>query len=237
MVLESKLMIFSEFFRRELGDTIYLFSVSVAVWIITGKDKKQCLKHQRTAIGTGRWKKGIPVMAVLASFFVIFYQHPRVSEILSGLSNPIQSVEGGIYDINWFGYRIALLFRGWAEDLSMMKYEHAMFTIEQCPLLCIKYAGGMMTVVFVLVLESLLLYCLILEFRKDGETEDRTLRKVLLAALVIHSILGLFAELFLITSTDVGLLLLRNPGDVIIILYLLQSKRVPIKFQGGNENV
>lgn len=94
-----------------------------------------------------------------------------------------------------------------------------------------------MTVVFVLVLEGLLLYCLILEFRKDGETEDRILRKVLLAALVIHSILGLFAELFLITSTDVGLLLLRNPGDVIIILYLLQSKRVPIKFQGGNENV
>ena len=48
--------------------------------------------------------------------------------------------------------------------------------------------------------------------------------KVLLITVIVRSILGLLADLFVITTPDIGILLLRNPADILLILYLIFGK-------------
>lgn len=38
--------------------------------------------------------------------------------------------------------------------------------------------------------------------------------------VIVRSAVGYFVELFLIVSTDIGVLLLRNPGDILLLWVL-----------------
>lgn len=82
---------------------------------------------------------------------------------------------------------------------------------------------GWGTFLIVLVLELFFLYCFVsIVLRRNAGKNP--LVKVLLTTVIVRSILGLLADLFVITTPDIGILLLRNPADILLILYLIFGK-------------
>lgn len=203
-------MVDYESYRGEPLETFYLFAVSVMI--------------RNMAQGDREHSDRVPVESLLfpaVSFLLVFSQNSRVKEIISSLANPVASVDGNVSGTNWLGYRMALLSGGFRGDFSLMEKPFA-GRVASCPLVWIKYVKGAAVCFFVVALEAFLLYALVsLAKKRRCERGTKPLPLVLVAALLIRSALGLFADMFLITSTDVGVLLLRNPGDILIILYFV----------------
>ena len=75
----------------------------------------------------------------------------------------------------------------------------------------------------------------------------KPLVKILMASVLLYTVLGILADMFLITSADIGMPLLRNPADILLVLYLVFGEyKIPVLLReeyeaesGGNadENV
>lgn len=210
-IIEYK-MAGTEFSRREPVEIIYLFVTGMIAWRIVEK------QHRKFA---AEWKTMVSWIFPLAGFVAVFWNHERLLEIFSGFKNPVSAVySDNPLNVNWIGYRVTLFWDAWAGDFSFIEDNWISMNLYASPLFWIKYMKGWDAFFIVLVLELFLLYCIVSIVLRRNAGENPFV-KVLLTTVIVRSILGLFADLFVITTPDIGILLLRNPADILLILYLV----------------
>lgn len=213
-IIEYK-MAGTEFSRREPVEMIYLFVTGIITWRIVEK-------HHRKS--SAEWKTMASWIFPLAGFVTVFWNHERLLEIFSGFKNPVSAVYAdNPLNVNWIGYRVTLFLDAWAGDFSFIEDNWISMNLYASPLFWIKYMKGWGAFFIVLALELFLLYCIVSVVLRRN-TGENPLVKVLLTTVIVRSILGLFADLFVITTPDIGMLLLRNPADILLILYLIFGK-------------
>ena len=205
------LLVTSEFYRKEPLETFYLILLGLGVWCIM-KDWNVSERKQLTYT--------LPIVLAV----VLFWRHDRIEDILRSLQNPLRTIQSGTFEVNWLGYRLALFAKGWREDFSLMENVFAARVPENCPLVWIRCVGGFPMALLVLMLEIFLMYSLIILVRQtDVQSRRGMLLRVVTMAFLIKTVLGVAAELFLFTSTGVGLPLLRKPEDILWILFVAVS--------------
>ena len=210
-IIEYK-MAGTEFSRREPVEMIYLFVTGMIAWRIVEKH------HRKFA---AEWKTMVSWIFPLAGLVAVFWNHERLLEIFSGLTNPVSAVYAdNPRNVNWIGYRVTLFLDAWAGDFSFIEENWITMNLYSSPLFWIRYMKGWGPFLIVLVLELFLLYCIVSVVLRRNAGENPFV-KVLLITVIVRSILGLLADLFVITTPDIGILLLRNPADILLILYLV----------------
>ena len=213
-IIEYK-MAGTEFSRREPVEMIYLFVTGIITWRIVEKH------HRKSA---AEWKTMASWIFPLAGLVAVFWNHERLLEIFSGLTNPVSAVYAdNPRNVNWIGYRVTLFLDAWAGDFSFIEENWITMNLYSSPLFWIRYMKGWGPFLIVLVLELFLLYCIVSVVLRRNAGENPFV-KVLLITVIVRSILGLLADLFVITTPDIGILLLRNPADILLILYLIFGK-------------
>lgn len=219
--LETKMVSWGTSGRQPM-EMLYLLGMGAVSWKMTETDQRQP--------GSGKTTWAVLILCV-AAFLASLLAGGRTMEILESLKNPVTSVTGSRAEINWLGYRAAVFLGAWRGDLSMMEEIYVSRLSRSCPLAWINYTKGPAAMALVLALELGLLYCVVsLAKQEAGKNPGQALPGILAAALIGRTVLGLAADLFLITWSNMGVLLLNNPGDVIIILYLIAWP-----WEGGRE--
>ena len=200
----------TEFSRREPVEIVYLFITGIFAWRIMEKHYKK---------SGAKWNTSVSWIFPLLGFAAVFWNHKRVLEIFSGLTNPITYVySDSPRNVNWVGYRLTLFLDAWTGDYSFIENNWISTKLYNSPLFWIKYMKGLGLFLTVLVLEVFLLYCII-TIASHSVARGNPLISVLLKAIILRSILGIFADLFVITTPDIGMLLLRNPADILLVLF------------------
>lgn len=209
--LETKMVRWGVLGRDPL-EILYLLGMGAVSWKMTETEEK--------SQDSGKAMAAILFMCGLA-FLAALFASDRVGEILESLKNPITSVTGNKDGINWLGYRKEVFMGAWRGDLSVMEELYMGKLSRGCPLAWISYAKGPVAMLLVLALETGLLYGVVSLAKKEMEEDPwQVLPGILAAALISRAVLGLAADLFLITSSKMGVLLLKNPGDIIAVVYL-----------------
>ncbi|MBQ8231375.1 MAG: hypothetical protein IJZ34_05555 [Lachnospiraceae bacterium] len=184
------------------------------------KKKEQILK---LGIGVGALMLAVIHMIVLPVIVLLslFWQQPRVGEILESLSNPFSSVSGNKWEVNWLGYRLQLLGQGWTGDFSLMG-DHAAYLSADCPLVWLNTSFGFPAVLLVLLLAVCIfrgMYQLVKRKRENGQEYGEL--AILAFALCVRTVLALAANVFLITTSDVGIFMMGNAYDIIPLMFFL----------------
>ena len=219
-IIEYK-MAGTEFSRREPVEMIYLLVTGIITWRIVEKH------HRKSA---AEWKTMASWIFPLAGLVAVFWNHERLLEIFSGLTNPVSAVYAdNPRNVNWIGYRVTLFLDAWAGDFSFIEENWITMNLYSSPLFWIRYMKGWGPFLIVLVLELFLLYCIVSVVLRRNAGENPFV-KVLLITVIVRSILGLLADLFVITTPDIGILLLRNPADILLILYLVFGEFCNVKY-------
>lgn len=219
-IIEEKL-VWSEFYRRNPLELLYLFVTAVISWSLIGgrtialSDKNVYFPGNRE---DEKWRKLLTVIAPVILFIVMFARHRRIYDILISLQRAnVSSVE-----TNWLKYRFALLFRGWNGDFTLLEEPFAGRIPCDCPVFWVNYVKGPFVALVLVGLEMLLICALLALVKQKLETRNnQSLIKILLLSFMIRAAFGLLTELFFIETPDIGALLLRNPGDIITVLYLV----------------
>ena len=231
-------LVMSEFFRRNPVEMIYMLVIGILSWIAAVQGQSDLNKHKYSLIN------GIlPVMSCV----LLFWDHDRILQIIGSLRNPVTSVAtDNLVEINWIGYRISLFSDVWLGNLSFLKNGWISESIYECPLFWIKYQNGWLPALIVIIMELTLLYCIVMIVKIKGAGK-KPLVKILMASVLLYTVLGILADMFLITSADIGMPLLRNPADILLVLYLVFGEyKIPVLLReeyeaesGGNadENV
>lgn len=200
------------FTRREPVETSYLFITGIFAWRIA---KKHIVNSDQ------EWKTAVSWIFPLAGFAAVFWNHERLLQIFSGLTNPVTAIYAdNPLKVNWIGYRLTLFLDAWAGDFSFIEDNWISMNLYSSPLFWIRYMKGWGAFFIVLALELFLLYCIVSIILRRNAGENPLVR-ILLTTVIIRSLLGLFVDLFVITTPDIGMLLLRNPADILLILYLV----------------
>ena len=221
-VLEVKAM---ELFGycNEPVETVYLFTVSAVAWILAKGRKER--KRLRKQVGQKKRDKAIRLgMTLLLPLFLLplfFLRNDRVYEIAGSLQLPFSVTEaGGGHPVNWLGYRWAVFWESLCGNFSFQGY--SVVALRNCPLKCVHYTMGWFWVLLVAGLQACLFYCLMSVSRRQkypGRASQFVL--TVLVSMLIQEVFGLLADVFLISSTGIGLLLMKRPGDIMLVLGLV----------------
>ena len=205
----EKTLIPSEFYRRDSVEMIFMIVIGIVSWLII--EKQHCIE------------KSILELSVFStsSFLITFWNHERILNIISSLINPITSVStDNLHTDNWIGYRMNLAWNAWFGDMSPFLDDTFYFNVDNCSLFWIKYQKGWLPFVIALLAGILLLY-FVARISMSSNIRKNSFAQILLLSIFSHCALGYLAELFLIISTDIGALLLRNPGEILLLWMLL----------------
>lgn len=144
------------------------------------------------------WKSIITVRQLILpgiSMGVLLINHERFMDIIYSLGNPIHSVSGVPAEVNWLGHRITMM----------------------------RYAGLDLHQVMVLLVEAAVLYCLYKMYCQEKTRESQNLwMKIQFCSIFLWTCIGFLAEIFLISSTGIRLLLLGDTQLFIMIVLWLQ---------------
>ena len=226
LIMENFLVIV-DIYKRDPIRMIYLLVTGIsALWLVKQERRRACAGPLSTP-GADVWKyvsKAANVLLSAASAIVLFRQQPRVEEILKSFSRPLSNTTGERWQINWLGYRLALAVQGWKGDFSMMKETFAARIPADCPLAWIHTEYGIAAALIVLVLLAGIFYGMyrLVRMRREERLPAGELM-ILCFALLFRSVLALAANLFLITSSDVCILMMGNSYDAIPLLFVLFS--------------
>lgn len=215
----------SEFFRRDSIEITFMFVVGAVSWVVA--EKQYRMAHSTAAFG----------VCCIFSVLAMFWNHKRILDIVRSLSNPVVSGSTGqLSRENWVGYRLGLALDAWTGDISSYMQEPFYVNVDNCLLFWVKDQLGWLAFVIAVAAGLILLYSLVKLTRGSG-AENNSFRKFLVISLVLRCALGYFAELFLIVSTDLGALLLRNPGEVLLIglLIFLNLEEGNMKEEAGKK--
>lgn len=206
-LIENKL-VFSEFYRRDPVEMFFMIAVGIASWIIIVKQYR--IEKNTLAL----------VICSILCFLATFWNHERISNIISSLINPISSVPiDNLHTDNWMGYRMSLSWNAWFGDMSPFLDDTFYFNVDNCSLFWIKYQKGWLPFIVAFLAGILLLY-FVARISMSSNIRKNSFAQILLVSIFSLCALGYLAELFLITSTDIGALLLRNPGEILLLWML-----------------
>lgn len=228
----------SEFFRRNPVEMIYMLVIGILSWIVAVQSRSDLNKHKYSLID-----RILPVMSCV----FLFWNHDRILQIIGSLRNPFTSVAtDNLVETNWIGYRFSLFSDAWFGNLSFLKMDWILEKLYRCPLFWIRYQKGWIPALIVMIMEFTLLYCIVM-LVKNKDAGKNPLVKILLVSVLLYTVLGILADMFLITSADIGMPILRNPADILLVLYLVFGEyKIPVLLReeyeaesGGNadENV
>lgn len=102
--------------------------------------------------------------------------------------------------------------------------DHAAYISADCPLVWLNASFGFLAVVLVLILTVCIfwgMYQLIKMKRENGQESGEL--AILTFALCIRTVLALAANVFLITTSDVGILMMGNAYDIIPLMFFLTA--------------
>lgn len=224
ILLLEELMVRSAFGRREPVETFYLFLVAAAAWNMPAAQFKKGRRYRRTK---PPWTEAVgepyvyPVLLAALALIGLFWNQERLNDILYSLSNPVSCIEGPIGLVNWIGHRFVLANACWQGDFSMIEEPLRFRTFAENPLIRLNAVKGFGAVFLVLCLEGMALYLMWLALQGARKSFRNDFAKLLLFSIIAKSALGLLAELLAVTSTDMGLLFLRNPADMILVCLFL----------------
>lgn len=208
IILIENTLVFSEFYRRDPAEMIFMIIIGIASWIII--EKQYCIKKNTLVLG---------IFSAIY-FLVTFWNHERISNIVHSLTNSITSVyTDDLQADNWIGYRINLAWNAWFGDISSFLDDKFYSNVDNCPLFWIKYQKGWLPFTIVFFAGLLLLY-FVVKLTKDSGIRKNSSVQVILLSIFFRCTLGYLAELFLIISTDMGALLLRNPAEILLLWIL-----------------
>ena len=206
--LIENMLIPSEFYRRDSVEMIFMFVIGIASWRII--EKQHCIEKSILELS----------MFSALSFLAIFWKHERISNIISSLINPISFVPiDNLHTDNWIGYRMSLAWNAWFGDMSLFLDDTFYFNVDNCSLFWIKYQKGWLPFIVAFLAGILLLY-FVARISRSSNIRKNSFAQILLVFIFSLCALGYLAELFLITSTDIGALLLRNPGEILLLWML-----------------
>ena len=206
--LIENMVIPSEFYRRDSVEMIFMIVIGIASWRIIEK------QH-----GIEKSILELSMFSAL-SFVAIFWKHERMSNIISSLINPISSAPiDNLHTDNWIGYRMSLAWNAWFDDMSLFLDDTFYFNVDNCSLFWIKYQKGWLPFIVAFLAGILLLY-FVARISRSSNIRKNSFAQILLVSIFSLCALGYLAELFLITSTDIGALLLRNPGEILLLWML-----------------
>lgn len=206
--LIENMLIPSEFYRRDSVEMIFMIVIGIASWRIIEK------QH-----GIEKSILELSIFSAL-SFVAIFWKHERMSNIISSLINPISSAPiDNLHTDNWIGYRMSLAWNAWFGDMSLFLDDTFYFNVDNCSLFWIKYQKGWLPFIVAFLAGILLLY-FVARISRSSNIRKNSFAQILLVSIFSLCALGYLAELFLITSTDIGALLLRNPGEILLLWML-----------------
>lgn len=214
----------SEFYRRDSVEMIFMIVIGIVSWRII--EKQHCIEKSILELS----------MFSISSFLVTFWNHERILDIMSSLINPISSVPiDNLHTDNWIGYRMSLAWNAWFGDMSPFLDDTFYFNVNKCSLFWIKYQKGWLPALIILIMEITLLVCIVMLIKNKGAGK-KALVKILLASVLLYTILGFLADIFLITSTDIGMLILRNPGDILLVFYFVFGEsQIPVLLREERE--
>lgn len=216
-VLKEEL-IWSVNYRMPLVEVIYMSVISTAALF--------CMETEREREN----RKGAPVCMLqiglsCAMLLVLLGSQPRARYILASLTNPITSASGVPAEDNWLGDRFIWLIRGWGGRLDAGEIMD-MNVLWNCPLLWLRYEKNMLLVLFMLLAEAMVCVCVVRLVKiQDGGTKNSGLVKFLAFSILLRCAVGLLAEMIFVQNTDAGLLILRNPAEVIPYILFLGLQR------------
>lgn len=231
-------LVMSEFFRRNPVEMIYMLVIGILSWIAAVQGRSDLNKHKYSLIDG--------ILPVMSCVF-LFWNHDRILQIIGSLRTPFTSVAtDNLVETNWIGYRFSLFSDAWFGNLSFLKMDWILEKLYRCPLFWIKYQKGWIPALIVIIMEFTLLYCIVM-LVKNKDAGKNPLVKILLVSVLLYTVLGILADMFLITSADIGMPILRNPADILLIFYLVFGEyKIPVLLReeyeaesGGNadENV
>ncbi len=122
--------------------------------------------------------------------------------------------------VNWLEYRWAVFWESLCGNFSFQGY--SVVALRNCPLKCVHYTMGWFWVLLVAGLQACLFYCLVSVSRRQkypGRASQFVL--TVIVSMLIQEVFGLLADVFLISSTGIGLLLMKRPGDIMLVLGLV----------------
>ena len=158
----------------------------------------------------------------------LFFDHDRIRAITASVQNyslfetRYRTVPDGYEYANWFGYRLMALSGNLHRDFSVVNPMSTAFRLpSHTPLAWLHSLYGTGAVLLVCVLlAAVLLLC----FRCSHQTlQNQPMYLYLTHLLILRTVLGLVLNLFLITSSNIGILMMGNPGDVVTVLVILTS--------------
>lgn len=209
------------FFKEPVG-MMYFFAVSAAAWILAkGRESREGMhsrQGQRKAEKAVRLGGTLLIPVVLLLLF--FARDSRANTIAHSLASSFTGIEEGAPPVNWLEYRIAVF-------MDCLQGEFALFgegvaDIRNCPLQCAHYTMGWLFTLLAVLLEILLFYCIVsISGRKNHFGRPSQLVKTVLVSFAIQDILGLLADMFVISSTRIGVLLMKQPEDIMLLFYLV----------------
>lgn len=214
-------------------ERVYMLFISVFAWVVMNKDRfffsKACrYKYKPNSSSERVWDFAailLNILCISAVICIILFSTARTYDILQSLKNPIVNTDGNTADVNWIGYRIALLLNAWRGNLYVAEKPFVFNIAYGCSLFQIKYTYGKYFAILVLLAEILMLCCIgAAALNKKGGEKLSCLSCVILVSIITRGVVGIMAEIFMLISTDMGAMLLRNPGDVFIILYFIFSR-------------
>lgn len=203
-IIENTLVI-SEFYQRDPMEITFMLVIGVFSWVVA---EKKCCVERNTIVFSA---------FCILSFLATFWNHERILDIVRSLANPVtSSYTGDLSSGNWMGYRLNLVLNAWAGNICPFADDRFYLNLDNCSLFWIKYQRGWLPFLIALVAGCILLYCLV-KMTGEYNLKKNSFEKFLLLSIMFRCALGYLAELFLISSTDVGAFLLRNPGDVLLV--------------------
>lgn len=205
-------LIASIFFKREILEVMYLLILSVAAWYLSARYMKQ----------KNNW---CTLLFPAVSLGILFLKHERISDIIRSFANPITSVSGVPAEVNWLGHRIVMMRQAWSGKMELLG-EEAERILYNGTLVVINDKLYWWLLALILVAEIVLLYSLYKIYQNRVKEENTDVwMKMVFYAILLWSVIGIFAEVFIVTSTSIGLLLLGNTETLVMILFFILLAR------------
>ncbi len=151
-----------------------------------------------------------------------FLTQDRIEEIVISFSRDFNSVDqdGGYY--NWFAQRENMLKSSINGDYSAIYRWHTYKVMRVCPIFHF-YAEGYGWLSIIIIFVSIILSAFMIKLATIHKNND--LLKVFVSAFILQNIIGLVSNIFLIYSTSIGIMFIRNSFDIIPVIWILLAMK------------
>lgn len=155
------------------------------------------------------------IIAAVAALWVC--NHERLTSIVESMSYGRTDVDADGDLLNWISHRLAMQKASFSGDFSGINTHRITSVAKGCSLSWLSSAGGGYVMVvslgLTIIMTALMFFC---SARNNNVTV-----KIITYAFAVKTVVGVLANMFLIFSTSVGVLFIRNIYDILVLALVL----------------